>query len=149
MIEPTALQRYSLFGGLLKEQIGKILPLLEHETDNAGDSVIAEGSCNDRIRFILEGRVAVVKGGRVLYEFGEGDEFGEMEVLDIMPSVATVKARVFTSVISISNKALHEIYKIDINIFSMLIMNLARDLSRRLRKLDEKILEESPFMEWT
>jgi CRP-like cAMP-binding protein len=149
MVEPTALQRYSLFGGLLKEQIEKIFPLLEHETYSAGDSVIVEGACNDRIRFILEGRVAVVKGGKVLYEFGEGEEFGEMEVLDIMPSVAAVIARVPTSALSISNKALHEIYKIDVNIFSMLIMNLARDLSRRLRKLDDKILEESPFMEWS
>jgi CRP-like cAMP-binding protein len=149
MVEPTALQRYSLFGGLLKEQIEKILPLLEHETYEAGESVIEEGACNDRIRFILEGRAAVVKEGKILYEVGEGDEFGEMEVLDIMPSVANVKAREATRVISISNKTLHEIYKTDIDIFAMLIMNLARDLSRRLRKLDDKIIEESPFMEWS
>jgi CRP-like cAMP-binding protein len=149
MVEPTALQRYSLFGGLLKEQIEKILPLIEYESYDTGDSIIAEGDCNDRIRFILEGRVAIVKGGIILYEFGEGEEFGEMEVLDIMPSAATAKAKIPTNTISISNKALHSIYKTDIDIFAMLIMNLARDLSRRLRQLDDKIIEESPFMEWS
>ncbi|AEF82851.1 Crp/Fnr family transcriptional regulator [Leadbettera azotonutricia] len=149
MIEPTALQRYSLFGGLLKEQIGKILPFMEYESYAPGECIIAEGVCNDRIRFILEGRVAVVKGGLILYEFGEGDEFGEMEVLDIMPSVAAINAMLPTTAISISNKALHQIYKADISIFSMLIMNLARDLSRRLRKMDEKVASESPFLEWS
>jgi CRP-like cAMP-binding protein len=148
MIDPLALQRYSLFGGLLKEQIEKILPLMENENYQPGESVIVEGTRNDRIRFIIEGKVAVVKEGFILFEFGEGDVFGEMEILDVMPSAATINAMVPTKAMSISNKALHEIYKQDVNIFAMLIMNLARDLSRRLRALNEKVVHESPFMEW-
>jgi len=148
MIDPLALQRYSLFGGLLKEQIEKILPLMENENYQPGESVIVEGTRNDRIRFIIEGKVAVVKEGLILFEFGEGDVFGEMEILDVMPSAATINAMVPTKAMSISNKALHEIYKQDVNIFAMLIMNLARDLSRRLRALNEKVVHESPFMEW-
>jgi CRP-like cAMP-binding protein len=149
MIEPEALQRYSFFGGLQKEQIEKILPLMEHETFEAGETIIAEGTRNDRIRFILDGRVAIVKEGLILFEFGEGITFGEMEVLDIMPSAASSIAKTTTAVISLSNRALHEIYKEDVKIFAMLIMNLARDLSRRLREMDEKVVKESPFMEWS
>jgi CRP-like cAMP-binding protein len=148
MIEPSALQRYSLFGGLLKEQIEKILPLMENESYQSDESIIVEGTRNDRIRFIIEGKVAVVKEGLILFEFGEGDVFGEMEILDVMPSAATINAMAPTKAMSISNKALHEIYKEDVNIFAMLIMNLARDLSRRLRVLNEKVVNESPFMEW-
>jgi CRP-like cAMP-binding protein len=148
MVDSSALQRYSLFGGLLKEQIEIVLPLMEYETYGAGESVIVEGDRNDKIRFIMEGRVVVIKGGRILFEFGEGETFGEMEVLDIMPSVATIKAKEPTNVMSLSNKSLHDVYKHDINVFAMLVMNLARDLSRRLRKMDEKVAEESPFMEW-
>jgi CRP-like cAMP-binding protein len=148
VIEPSALWRYSLFGGLLKDQVEKILPLMEYENYQAGENIIVEGSRNDKIRFILEGKVAVVKEGFILFEFGEGDVFGEMEILDIMPSAATTKAITPTKAMSISNKALHDIYKQDVNIFAMLIMNLARDLSRRLRQMDEKIVHESPFMEW-
>jgi CRP-like cAMP-binding protein len=148
MIEPSALQRYSLFGGLLREQIEKILPLMENESYRPGESIIFEGSKNDKMRFILEGMVAVVKEGLILVEFGEGDVFGEMEILDVMPSAASAKAVTPTKAMSLSNTALHEIYKLDVNIFAMLIMNLARDLSRRLRQMDEKIAHESPFMEW-
>jgi CRP-like cAMP-binding protein len=138
MIESQTLQRYSLFGGLLAEQIDRIRPLMEQETYQRGDTIILEGSPNDRIHFILDGKAEVLKENTKLFEFGKGDAFGEMEVLDIMPSAATIRALSDTRIISISNRALREIYKDDIKTFALLIMNLARDLSRRLRNMDEK-----------
>jgi CRP-like cAMP-binding protein len=138
MVETSRLQKYSLFGGLLEDQIDRIKPLMEPENYEPGDDIIVEGTRNDRIRFLLEGRVAVVKRGVVLSEFGEGDAFGEMEVLDVMPSVATIKALEHVKLVSISNKSLREIYRIDVKSFSLMIMNLARDLSRRLRRMDER-----------
>jgi len=138
MIEPARLQKYSLFGGLLNEQIEQILPHMTVESWNAGEEIIVEGAPNDKIRFILEGRVAVIKNNVTLSELGEGDTVGEMEVLDVMSSIATIKALTSVSAISMSNRALREIYKADIHSFSLLIMNLARDLSRRLRRMDDK-----------
>jgi CRP-like cAMP-binding protein len=138
MIQSSSLQKYSLFGGLLEDQIDKILPLMEQESYEAGGDIIVEGTPNDRIRFILEGQVAVVKESLILSEFKEGDAFGEMEVLDVMPSVATIKALTPTKVMSISNRALREIYKLDIKAFALILMNLSRDLSRRLRHMDER-----------
>lgn len=139
MIDPEKLQRYSLFGGLLSEQIQQILPHMDSESWKAGEKIIIEGTPNDKIRFILEGRVVVEKNNITLYEFGEGNTFGEMEVLDVMPSAATIKTITETKVLSISNKGLREIYKADIHSFSLIIMNLARDLSRRLRLMDDKV----------
>jgi CRP-like cAMP-binding protein len=138
MIASSDLQKYSLFGSLLEDQIDRILPLMQQESYGPGDNIIVEGERNDRIRFILEGRVAVVKENIILTEFKEGDFFGEMEVLDVMPSVAAIKALTGARMMSISNKALGEIYKEDIKTFALIIMNLARDLSRRLRRMDEK-----------
>ena len=139
MIDSSVLQKYSLFGGLMEEQIARILPLMERESYGNGQDIIVEGTPNDRIRFILEGRVEVISNWLKLYEIGEGETFGEMEVLDVMPSAATIRALAGTGALSISNKTLHEIYKMDINTFSLIIMNLARDLSRRLRRLDERL----------
>jgi CRP-like cAMP-binding protein len=138
MIEPATLQKYSLFGGLLEDQIEKILPFMEQEEYEVDAGIITEGSPNDKIRFILEGRVAVLKGEITLAEFAEGDAFGEIEVLDVMPSAATIKSLSKVRVMSISNKTLREIYKLDAKTFSLMIMNLARDLARRLRKMDEQ-----------
>ncbi|MDR2701310.1 MAG: cyclic nucleotide-binding domain-containing protein [Spirochaetaceae bacterium] len=143
MVEPEKLQKYSLFGGLLPDQIKQILPHMTDEFYNAGEDVIVEGTPNDRIWFIMEGRIAVIKNNITLCELDEGNTFGEMEVLDIMPSVATIKAITPTRTISMSNRGLREIHKSDLQSFSLIVMNLARDLSRRLRHMDEQAVQDT------
>lgn len=137
MIDIKSLQQYSLFGGMLPAQIERIRPLMLQLFFSPGDSVVREGERNDRIYFILDGRVEVTKGDCVLSELGEGDAFGEMELLDVLPSAATVRALTPLSVAAISNRAFHQIYCMDAQAFALMIMNLARDLSRRLRRMDE------------
>jgi CRP-like cAMP-binding protein len=143
MIEAEELQRYSLFGGILPDKIKQILPHMIDEVFDAGQTIIVEGTPNDKICFIVEGKVAVIKDHITLSELGRGNTFGEMEVLDVMPSVATIRALVPTKTISITNKGLREIHKLDIHSFSLMVMNLARDLSRRLRYMDERAVEKS------
>ena len=138
MIDFSTLQKYSLFGGILEDQISRIFPLMEQKMYQAGDNILTEGDHNDRIYFMLEGCAEVRKNGVPLAEFKAGDTFGEMEILDVMPTAATIRALTAVSVIILSNKALHEVYKTDLPAFSMIVMNLARDLSRRLRRMDEK-----------
>ena len=137
MVDALALQRDSLFGGLMEEQIEQIIPLLQLENYEPDVDIIVEGDPNDKIRFITEGKVAVWKGKTFIWALPEGSTFGEMEVLDVMPAAATIRSVTKVSALSISNKALRKIYKNDIKSFSLLMMNLARDLSRRLRIADE------------
>lgn len=137
MIDTNALQRYSLFGGVLPEQIEKMKPLFGYARYDEGDTPMREGNPNDKIFFIISGRVQVSKKGIPIAELCEGETFGEMELIDIMPSIATITALEPLEVVTISNKALYEISKIDSKAFSLMVMNLARDLSRRLRRMDE------------
>ena len=143
MVNTQTLQRYSLFGGLVEEQIKQILPLMDQETHDPGMDIIVEGTPNDKIRFITEGRVAIWKGSTFIWELPEGSTVGEMEVLDVMPSAATVRAVTRVTALSISNRSLRQIYRCDVKTFSILLMNLARDLSRRLRMADEKMVERA------
>lgn len=145
MVQSQALQKYTLFNGLQDDQIGKTIPFMQQEKYEPDTEIIAEGKPNDKLFFLLEGQVAVVKKDIVLARFGEGESFGEMEVLDVIPAAASIKSLSQVTVLSISNKNLREIYKADVGTFSLIIMNLARDLSRRLRKMDEK-LASSPVL---
>jgi hypothetical protein len=43
MIEASELRRYSLFGGLMPEQVEGIFPLMKHEEYGAGEDLIGEG----------------------------------------------------------------------------------------------------------
>jgi CRP/FNR family transcriptional regulator, cyclic AMP receptor protein len=137
MIAFESLKDYSLFGGLQPDELESIRPLLETKSHDAGDLLLREGQPNDRIYFILEGSVSIERSGTVLATLGEGDTFGEMEFLDVMPAVATVRARVATTVAAISNRALRELSRTSMRAFALVVMNLARDLSRRLRRMDE------------
>ncbi len=92
MIDINTLQKYSLFGGVTCEQIEKIKPLLGTERFDAGECPQVEGQPNDKIYFILSGEVEVIKQGVVIARLREGETFGEMELLDIMPSIATIRA---------------------------------------------------------
>jgi CRP-like cAMP-binding protein len=148
MINAQKLQKYSMFGGFSPEEISVITPYMEEESYPLGADITIEGTPNDKVRFILEGRIRVTKRGHTLAEMGEGEEFGEMEVIDVMPSAATIKALEPTRVLSLSNMSLHAIHKSDPAVFAFLIMNLARDISRRLRKMDENAAPESPVNEW-
>ncbi len=137
MVDVSALQKYSLFGGLLPEDVARIKPYLCGAAYETGDAIISEGQPNGRLHFLIEGRVAVVKRDRTIIELSEGDTFGEVEIMDVLPAVATIRALCPTRIVYISNHCLHEIYKDDPRVFAMLVMNLARELARRLRRMDE------------
>jgi len=149
MIDSSLLKKYSLFDGLEQEQIDSVLSLMGEESYDAGTDIITEGSHNYKICFILEGRVAAKKSGIVLQELDAGSFFGEMEVLDVNPSAATVTALAATKVLVLSIDVLGEIYETDLKTYSFIVMNLARDLSRKLRRLDVMFTRESPAMDWS
>ncbi len=138
MVDTASLQKYSLFGALQPAEIEKVTPFMGHIEFDAGAVVIEEGKPNDRIFFVLEGRFEVWKSGVRLLEIGEGETFGEMEILDVMPSAATIRAISPARLVTISNRGIHGIFHMDARIFAILMMNLARDLSRRLRFMDEQ-----------
>lgn len=147
MIDLTSLHSHSLFGGITENQIEEIRPFFHEEVFAAGDFIEREGERGDRIFFITEGSVEIIKklkhanGYRRLLILDEGETFGEMELIDVQPCAASVRALENTRALTLSNRGLYEISKLNCEIFSLLIMNLAREISRRLRKEDDMLAE--------
>jgi CRP/FNR family transcriptional regulator, cyclic AMP receptor protein len=138
------LKRCSLFGGVTEQAFESIRPFIRRQDFAAGTVVLAEGSVNDRIYFIEHGRVEITKATtagsgtveRHIVTMTSGDTFGEMELIDIQPCEATVRALEDTSTLTLSNHDLYRVSKVDMKTYALLIMNLARELSRRLRQTD-------------
>lgn len=138
------LRRCSLFGGLTDTALEHIRTLMLRQRFPAGGVILSEGSVNDRIYFIEHGRVEITKAAiddgkpvsRYIVSMCSGDTFGEMELLDVQPCEATVRAVEDTVTLSLSNRDLYLVSKSDMKAYALLIMNLARDLSRRLRHTD-------------
>jgi cAMP-binding proteins - catabolite gene activator and regulatory subunit of cAMP-dependent protein kinases len=96
--------------------------------------------------FVLEqGRVVILKRWKekeyLLRYFGKGDCFGEMALIDMGPRSASVLAVEDCQAIEISAESLYELYKKDLEQFTLIQMNIARELSRRLRAADERLFQ--------
>ncbi len=138
------LQQNALFGGFSDEDLDKVLPLLEEETFPAGECIVREGETGNRLYFIESGRAEVCKATEIgeirIGELGPGDEFGEMELIDIHPRSATVRAVEPVVALSLTNGKMLQLYEEHLEIFARLILNLAREISRRLRKAEQRTL---------
>ncbi len=129
-----------MFGGLTNKELEVVKPLLEKKSFAPKEKILIEGTPNNRVYFIVSGEVAILKHpmGKEELEYQiatleEGDSFGEMELIDIQNCAATVECLSDVTTISLSNFHLYELSQIDLHLYTMLIMNLARDISRRLR----------------
>lgn len=144
MVTSEFLQSHSLFGGILDDQLEEIRPLLEEAKFAKNDAIIREGEEGDRLYFICEGSVEILKDPtpreddvpQRIAVLRAGDTFGEMELIDIQRRAATVVALEDVTTLTLSNADLYKIYKLNLKTFTMIVMNLARDISRRLRKMD-------------
>ncbi len=151
------LKCYSLFGGITRETFETIRPLIHIENYVAGEDVVKEGTLNDRIYLICSGSVEILKhvlgkdtgACRRITVMHTGDTFGEMELIDTQPCAATVRACEDTRTLTLTNQDLYKVSKIDMKAYALLIMNLARELSRRLRVMDEMLGGERPSVSIT
>jgi len=108
----------------------------------AGTVIVREGEIGNRFFLIGEGSVRVCKhfGEREeveLARLGAGGFFGEMCILETLPRSATVQAAVNTTLRSLTSLAFYHLYQSMPSQHGILVINIARDLSRRLRHLDE------------
>jgi CRP-like cAMP-binding protein len=146
------LESHHLFHGVPSGELAILFPFLEMRTFAAGDVIIQENSPGEAIYVIASGAVQVTKakpgkgtkGGSIaLNELGKGDTFGEMGLLEGSGTSATVTAKQKTSVLVLSAQAFQDIFEIRPNAFRIIMLNLARDLSRRLRAADARIAKLS------
>lgn len=144
MIGYKFLKSHALFGGLTEEEIKMIRPFLKEELYKKGETIVEEGARGGRLYFIYLGSVEIVKKVnssdppriRKIATLSIGDTFGEMELIDVQPCIATVRALENTSVLTLTNLDLYKISKRNLKTYTIIILNLAREISRRLRRMD-------------
>ncbi len=144
MVKTKFLQSHSLFGGLTGEDIKGIRSLLKEVSFPEGEYIVKQGEPGDRLYFIHQGEVEIVREcpspqgpvSRRLMLLGPGDTFGEMELIDVQPRAASVRALTEVSALTLSNADMYQIYKSNLKAYTLIIMNIARELSRRLRDTD-------------
>lgn len=151
------LQGMPVFGGTSKETLGRLLDRTQVVQHDAGAWFFEEGS-RGTSTFVLEaGAVSVVKRfgdeQMLLRQLGEGDCFGEVALIDFGPRSASVRADEPCRALEFTARDLREISKHSMEEFALIYLNLARELSRRLRNSDERLwkvrVESGVAEDWT
>ena len=141
-LTPDHLADIALFGGLSQETLETLASSLPTSRIEAGDIVVEEGDLSTQMFVVVAGELEVIKkgesGGDVrVAVLGPGDWFGEMSILDVQPRSATVRSVAPTLVLSVTAEHVENLlYRRDVKDYALFIMNIARELSRRLRVAD-------------
>ena len=137
------LQSMPIFGGLGKQTLEFLIDLASIRHVEAGGYFFHEGD-DATSMFVLErGRVVVTKlwDGKPhpIKHLGQGDCFGEMALLDLYPRSASVIAEDPCDAIELGQDILLKLCLHNIEQFTIIQMNIGREISRRLRTADHQL----------
>jgi CRP/FNR family cyclic AMP-dependent transcriptional regulator len=140
-IAPLDLRNIGLFGALSDDVLGFLTGMLTVVEPQVGETIFREGDEANAMYVVLGGEMEVTKKSRAAVDarvavLGPGDWFGEMSIVDIQPRSATVRALAPGRLIRITASDLDALYRHDVRSYAIIVLNLARELSRRLRVAD-------------
>ncbi|WP_417222605.1 Crp/Fnr family transcriptional regulator [Amphritea sp.] len=134
-----------VFGGLREDIIKLILDGSHYVEREAGEPFFLEGERGDSSYIIETGSAALIKVGasgqpHQIRSFLPGECFGAMALLGVYPRSGVVQALEPCRVVEIKADQLFSVYQADPEQYVLIFMNMARDLSRRLRDTDDQLV---------
>lgn len=132
-----------IFAGLSEKALENLSTQAETHEYTAGEIVFTEGSMGDTLYIVKRGSVEVVKnagesGEVVLAQLGVQEFFGEMCIIESVARSATVRATGHSTILySLSAKDLRRVFNLFPRQFGILLLNISRNICRRLRKVDD------------
>ena len=141
LVRPGELRSIGLFGAMSDEVLAHLTSSLSVMTPSAGDVVFREGDEARDMYVVISGEVEVLKRSKRGVDarvalLGPGDWFGEMSIVDVQPRSATVRALAPGRLLRITAADLDALYRHDVKSYALIVLNMARELSRRLRVAD-------------
>ncbi len=125
------IRRVSLFHGLERDDVAKILSKGMTMRALKDDVVFFKGTVGNQMYIVLGGTVGVFKGERCIAELHTGDMFGEMALVNKEPRSATVKAIEPSHLFVLSESTFQ--YLLTKRVAVQLLINIVRTLSQRLK----------------
>lgn len=129
-----------IFHGLSDEQQVIVRSALTKKQFNNNDWVVKESQDADAMFIIVQGQVSIWKRrgryyqGEKIGQLGPGDCFGEMCLIDCQARSASVRADTKLVLYKLPYMAMVDLYEQHPRLYALLILNIAREISRRLRK---------------
>lgn len=142
---PGTLRSIPAFGGLDVLTLGWLLDASERVHIPCGELLFAQGDAGHELYILERGRVEAFKTYEDqefhLREMGPGDCVGELALLAVVPRSASVRALDEVVAIKISNATVAQLYDRNLPQFTLLVMNLGREVCRRFLGNDERLFQ--------
>jgi CRP/FNR family cyclic AMP-dependent transcriptional regulator len=134
------------FGGLLDASLDRVIALLVERHYEKGATVVGENEDGRSMYIVHAGDLLVFKkssAGRTvpISRLGPGDFFGDMTLIEIQPRSASVLAETPAVLFELSAASLFALYEADIHAYAMVLQNMNREMCRRLRRANLRIME--------
>lgn len=150
--DPELLRRVPVFGGLREDTLQFILERAKVVHFEPGETLFTDGELGSNFYIIDTGTVEVRKArdstSLVLSQLASGDSVGEMSLLAVMPRSATAVATSAVEAACISNRDLFALYESDVEQFAIIVMNMGREVARRLWVTNELLIGYASFLEF-
>lgn len=148
MPTPTLLERHPLLVHLTPEQLQRMARTGEIESYNPGEAIVVEGSLGDALFLILSGQVAVHRGPQTFATLQSGEFFGEMSLVEPAPRSASVTAMSATFLFRLPHDQLRDLISDDPNAASILLVQVVKTLSERLRRANTMLSSVDMLADW-
>ncbi len=144
----------ALFGGLEEPALTLVIEMMKFREFAQGEQVCKQGETGRDMWLVRTGEVVVCRdnasGRRVkMVRLGPGEFFGEMTLIDIQKRSATVIVDKPATMLSLSNRDLFALYQQSPATYVLILQNLCRELSRRLRRTNSRLTESASDDEGT
>jgi CRP/FNR family transcriptional regulator, cyclic AMP receptor protein len=141
----SILSQISMFGGVTEEQQDEIFSRLEIGTFKRGETIFCTGDEPRYIYIVKSGLISLfISDAEVKIEkkrLGKGECFGHVALMSVTRHSISAVAVVDSEIIVVSKTLLEKLHHEDSELFSLLILNIARELARRLQFTDHLLLE--------
>jgi CRP/FNR family cyclic AMP-dependent transcriptional regulator len=144
-VTPAILRTTRLFDGMSDATLDLLSRELRAEMAPPGQLLMTQGEIAAHMYVVLNGEVEVLHKGSGAHDvrvalLGPGDWVGEMAILDVQGRSASVRSLAPSALLRLSTTDVRRLlYERDMSQYALLVMNIARELSRRLRVADHVI----------
>ena len=140
----SILSQISIFGGTSEAQQKEIFNRLETVICKRGEFVFRKGDEPSHIYIVKSGLIELfIPDQEAMIEkkkLGIGECFGQVALMSIHRHTISAVALEDSEIIVFSKRLLHQLHHEDISLFALLMMNIARELARRLQFTDELLV---------
>lgn len=139
-------EKIAILGALSSNEIEEFLENLIRKEYKKGEIIFRQNSSPEYIYIIDQGEVEIrfksEKNNHLLKKYSQGECFGQIAILGIAPNLGECTAVSDVTIFQLSKFSFHKLSKENNKLFTKLLLNLTREISRYSYYITNKFIDK-------